>query len=103
MNNEFNTQEAKDRLKELLQEGEVIVTFNKINGDTRVMSCTLNSNMIPVEFHPKVKEEQANQQSDNVEMKKTEGKEDKVCVVYDVNAKGWRSFRWDNVTNVEYT
>jgi len=24
-----------------------------------------------------------------------------VCSVWDVNAQGWRSFRWDNVVEVE--
>ena len=38
---EFETEEAKNWLRTLLKEREVIVTFAKVNGDERVMTCTL--------------------------------------------------------------
>ena len=47
MNKEFNTQEAKDWLKGLLHNGDVEVTFNKVNGDKRVRTCTLKEGVIP--------------------------------------------------------
>jgi len=98
----FNTEDEKQQVREGLHNGLMTVHFTKKNGDERVMTCTLKPEIIPVEFHPKVKEEQANQQSDNVEMEKTEGKEDKICAVYDINAKGWRSFAWERVKDVQY-
>lgn len=98
----FNTEDEKQQVREGLYNGLMTVHFTKKNGDARVMTCTLKPEIIPVEFHPKVKEEQANQQSDNVEMEKAEGKEDKVCAVYDINAKGWRSFAWERVKDVQY-
>ena len=98
----YNSESEKKIVREGLHNGIMTVHFTKKNGDTRVMSCTLKPEIIPVEFHPKVKEEQANDQSDNVEMEKTEGKEDKICAVYDINAKGWRSFAWERVKDVQY-
>jgi len=91
MNKEFNTQEAKDWLKGLLHDGDVVVTFNKLNGDERVMTCTLKEGVIP----PATKEDPASQ-------KKVRKVNEEVCVVYDVNAKGWRSFRWDKVKKIEF-
>jgi len=91
MNKEFNTQEAKDWLKGLLHDGDVVVTFNKLNGDERVMTCTLKEGVIP----PATKEDPASQ-------KKVRKVNEEVCVVYDVNAKGWRSFRWNKVKKIEF-
>ena len=92
MTKEFNTQESKDWLKGLLHDGDVEVTFNKINGDKRVMTCTLKEGVIP----PATKEDPASQ-------KKVRKINEEVCVVYDVNAKGWRSFRWDKITEVKFS
>jgi len=88
--------ETIEKLKEStvakLKEGSVIVTFNKLNGDKRVMTCTLKEGIIP----PATEEDPASQ-------KKVRKINEEVCVVYDVNAKGWRSFRWDKVTEVNFS
>ncbi len=72
-----------------LVKGEVVVTFNKINGDKRVMTCTLQEGIVP----EATKKDPASQ-------KKVQKINEEVQVVWDVNAKGWRSFRWANVTEV---
>ena len=72
-----------------LVKGEVVVTFNKINGDKRVMTCTLQEGIVP----EATKKDPASQ-------KKEQKINEEVQVVWDVNAKGWRSFRWANVTEV---
>ena len=72
-----------------LVKGEVVVTFNKINGDKRVMTCTLQEGIVP---------EATNK--DPASQKKVQKINEEVQVVWDVNAKGWRSFRWANVTEV---
>ena len=94
---EIDTTEGRTWLRGILREQKVTVTFNKVNGDERVMTCTLSPNLIPEQFKPSEKDDQANQQSDNIEMERTS------LAVYDVNAKGWRSFRWANVKKVEFT
>ena len=75
-----------------LVKGEVVVTFNKINGDKRVMTCTLQEGIVP-EATKKINE------GDPLWLKDKKINEE-VQVVWDVNAKGWRSFRWENVTEV---
>ena len=82
---------TKQSLLTFLRHNELIVTFNKINGDERVMTCTLKEGVIPA---PVAKDEEINR---NREVK------DEVQVVWDVNAKGWRSFRWANVKKIEFT
>jgi len=90
---EFETQESKDWLRTLLKEQEVVVTFSKVNGDERVMTCTLQEGIIP----PPTK-------TDELSKKKVrEVDSDKVCNVWDVNAKGWRSFRWANIKKIDFS
>lgn len=92
-NKEFNTPEGREWLTTLLREQKVVVTFNKKDGDERVMTCTLNQNIIPEDKLPKTKTDQ------EPEKKKNEN----VLAVYDINADGWRSFTWANVTKVEFS
>jgi hypothetical protein len=67
------------KLKESLCE----VSFTKINGDERIMTCTLDEDIIPVEHHPKGGERHS------ISLKN--------IAVWDINAEGWRSFRPENV------
>lgn len=83
------TEEAKDEILELLREGETKVSFMKVNGDRRDMTCTLSGAIVP---SPVVKE--------GAETKPERKENPDVQSVWDVNANGWRSFRWDLV--VEY-
>ena len=88
---EINTTAGRDWLRGLLRKQEVVVTFAKKNGEERKMTSTLNFDIIPKEFHPKteIKEDHEKQ------------KEETSLAVYDVNAKGWRSFLWANVKTIE--
>ena len=81
---------TKVELMETLQKEVAVVTFKKLNGDERVMPCTL----IP-QFLPPAKKDDA------ITQKKVREVSDKVCAVWEVEAKGFRSFRYDRVTNVE--
>ena len=83
-------QQERDEIMNRLREGEVTVTFTKVNGDKRVMTCTLNESVLP----PAKKDEPLTQT-------KIRAINPEVCSVWDVNAQGWRSFRWDNVVEVE--
>ena len=76
----------RDEILDALHKGDVIVEFTKVNGDYRKMICTLNESVVP-----KAEKE------DPLSQKKVRAVNPEVCVVYDVNAKGWRSFRWDSV------
>ena len=80
----------KIELMETLQKEVAVVTFKKLNGDERVMPCTLIADFLP----PAKKD-------DAITQKKVREISDKVCAVWAVEAKGFRSFRYDRVTNVE--
>jgi hypothetical protein len=84
------TQEEKDILSERLKSEEVIVKFKKVSGEERTMKCTLQESVIP----PATKE-------DPLSQKKVRAVSPEVCSVWDVEANGWRSFRWENVISVE--
>ena len=88
---QVDTPEGRQWLKDLLKEREVIVTFTKVNGEERVMTCTLNESVVP-----------ATVASDD-EINRNRKVSEQAQVVWDINAQGWRSFRWANVKEVQFT
>jgi len=79
---------TRDGLIDLLRHNIVSVTFTKVNGEERVMRCTLQANHIP------------NAPTQNGELV-VEGKSSSNNVsAWDVEANGWRSFRIASVKNV---
>ena len=68
-----------------LVKGQVVVTFNKINGDKRVMTCTLQEGVVP---------EATKNRSCNLTEESAKDQRRSTSSVGPVNAKGWRSFRW---------
>jgi hypothetical protein len=79
----------RNTLIEMLQKSVVEVTFTKLNGDRRVMTCTL----MPAQLPPARTE-------DSMSQKKIRELNEAVVSVWDVNAAGWRSFRLDRVETV---
>ena len=76
---------TEEKLKETLRKETLVVTFNKLDGDERVMTCTKSFDVIPEESRPKTdKDSKAG-----------------TVTVWDLNAKGWRSFKYDRITKVE--
>ena len=78
----------RDKLVSILREHIVKVVFKKVgDGSTRVMYCTLIKEFLPVveEGHT---------------VKKTKQSE-KVVVVWDLDVEAWRSFRVENIIEVE--
>ena len=59
----------------------VTVTFNKINGEERIMKCTNKYGVVPT-----------------VETKRLS---DTHCIVWDVDQEDWRSFLFENVKKIE--
>lgn len=85
---EFKTKKDKNWLLNVLREGEVTVKFTKKDGSERTLLCTLNESKIPAEKSPKGVEKQKNEE---------------VVPVFDLENQGWRSFRWDSITEVHFT
>ena len=66
-----------------LQKKSMRITFTKVNGDERIMDCTLQEYMVPPTNPDNRKENE------------------EVLPVWDINKGEWRSFRLDSVTNIE--
>ena len=79
----FTTDESKEAIWNKLFDGTVQVVFTKKDGSERIMNCTLHEDYVP-------------------EIKGTKAINPDVIAVYDVDAKGWRSFRWDSIKEVNY-
>jgi hypothetical protein len=80
----------KEDLKNLLAQNVLVVDFLKLNGDKRVMTCTLRDDMKPRAT-----------KDDALSQKKVREVSDAVISVWDVNAKGWRSFRYERINSVD--
>ena len=74
-------EDEKLNLRELLKTNVVEVTFKKLNGDKRVMKCTLIDSYLPP----------------NGSKELHESYKDTALAVWDLEAGGWRSFRYDNI------
>lgn len=83
---------TKDQLHDLIKENVQVVSFKKVDGSTRHMTCTLDIGLMPDVVVTKLLE------NDN---KPVKAPNDKVLAVYDIKAAGWRSFRIDSVFKVE--
>lgn len=71
-------------LLEALKNHECRVTFIKVNGEKRVMSCTLKEDVIPA-----------------VEPKGTKKPNESVVSVWCLDKREWRSFRVANVVDLQ--
>ena len=81
---------TKIDLKNQLAQNVLVVDFNKISGDKRVMTCTLREDIKP-----------AATKTDALSQKKVREISDATVSVWDINAKGWRSFRYDRINSVD--
>lgn len=78
----------KSKAIEALHEGVVVVEFTKVNGEYRKMEATLKADMLP-EAVKEIEEKAAPRK-----------KNEDALSVWDINANGWRSFRWDKLQTV---
>ena len=81
---------TREALLELLSKELVKVTFNKLDGNERVMTCTLKT-----EYLPEAKRD------DPLSLTKIRNLEEKTVVVWDIYAQAWRSFRYDRILKVD--
>jgi hypothetical protein len=80
----------------LLQNSIVTVEFEKVNGETRVMTCTLS------EQHGAKYANKTISESAEIVDAKPRKKNDDACAVWDITAGAWRSFRWDRVRCLDF-
>jgi hypothetical protein len=82
---------TKENLLDLLRNNLVTVTFTKVNGDERVMNCTLQNEHIP----------SATLSNNTTQiLRENTGHSDNNISVWDTKAQGWRSFRISSVKSV---
>ena len=74
----------REILVEGLKRNVIKVTFTKVNGDERIMNCTLHDSVLP---------------ESNGKSKKKENLE--VLSVWDIDKDAWRSFRIDSVKEIK--
>ena len=83
----FNTPEGRQWAIDMLKMGPARVKFIKSDGTERVMNCTLKEDLVPLT-------------ENKTDRKKTPN--EAVLPVYDLDAKGWRSFRLDSVITFSF-
>lgn len=81
---------TKADLKSLLEQYVLTVDFTKLDGDKRVMTCTLREDIKPRAT-----------KDDTMSKSAVRAVSDAVVGVWDVNAQGWRSFRYDRINGVD--
>jgi len=88
---ETGRQDLRNWMYNMLNESTVQIEFTKADGTMRSMTCTLNESL----GAKHVNKEPANE-SKLIDKKET-------CAVWDCNANGWRSFRWDRLRKIAVT
>lgn len=80
------TEEERKQFREwllgVLKMHDVQVTFKKADGTIREMECTLKEDYIPLVENPKVS--------------------DTLCTVWDTKLDAWRSFKFENITKINF-
>ncbi len=79
---------TRDGLIDMLRHNIVTVTFTKVNGDERVMKCTLLPEHVP------------NASTNNGQLVIETKSVSNTIPVWDLTANGWRSFKVENVKNI---
>lgn len=74
------------QILELLHQTDCEVTFKKVDGDLRVMPCTLRTEALP--------------ERSLSENKRTRESNPNVISVWSLDRREWRSFRVDNVVSI---
>lgn len=81
------SESVKQSVNQILVKGEAEIVFYKVDGTIRRMKATISP-----ELTPKIVTE-------NTEQSKRQSNEN-VRTVYDLEAKAWKSFRWDKLVSI---
>ena len=87
---DFTDVETRNWLRDLLKSEVVTLTFTKKDGSQREMVATLSEARIP-------------KTEKSTESAGTRKYSDEAQPVYDIEAEGWRSFRWDSLSKLEFS
>lgn len=81
----------RDAILSDLRKYVIEVTFTKVNGENRVMRCTLRPELLPTRYREQDITEETKFHADNPD----------VISAWDIQKGGWRSFRIDSVSYVQ--
>lgn len=87
--NKYTQQVEQDSVKAALINGVIEVAFTKADGTLRKINATLSESVVP----------KANKE-DPLSTKAVRKVSPEVCVIWDVDSKGWKSFRWDRLQRI---
>jgi hypothetical protein len=82
----------REKLISDLKQAVCEVTFTKVNGERRVMRCTLDPKVFPLMTY---------EQFNHLEEQQKRPENLSVIAVWDIGVNGWRSFRVDSVQYVQ--
>lgn len=85
----YTQQIEQDSVKAALINGVIEVAFTKADGTLRKINATLSESVVP----------RANKE-DPLSTKAVRKVSPEVCVIWDVDSKGWKSFRWDRLQRI---
>lgn len=85
---ESERQVFRDWVTGLLKTNDAVIEFTKTDGTLRKMTATLKPDVVVV----------TESKTGRVKKENTE-----VCSVWDTEAKGWRSFRFDRIKSVQFS
>lgn len=77
----------KEEILQALHEGVCEVTFNKVNGERRVMPCTLREDLLPAT-------------TKETTFRVPKDKDNDVISVWCTDANAWRSFKLSNFISI---
>lgn len=86
---ELGEDKAQEDVKFHIANSKTTLVFTKANGDTRTLIGSNSDELVPSEAF-----------SDSDGARKPN---DEVQVIYDLEADGWRSFRWDRLVEVSHS
>jgi hypothetical protein len=88
---EEEREELRNWMRGVLREQEMEVKFVKSDGTMRTMRCTLNESLGATIIN-----------KESTETSSTKRTSTDVCAVWDCEANGWRSFRWDRLREINF-
>jgi len=99
---ERETKLFKKWLRSHLAHGPTTIVFTKKDGTERVMECTTNLSLVPF-VEERVHITNTDNPIDFPAPKKEKKVNEDVMPVFDLEAKAWKSFRWDSIKEVRFT
>jgi|OM-RGC.v1.032540772 hypothetical protein len=84
----------KNEIIDSLVKGPATIKFTKVDGTERIMNCTLAKALLPQQMHI---DEAVNNNSSSKEPNPN------VIAAWDLDKKGWRSFRIDSIVDASFS